>query len=205
MNSWRDKQVSKFASYLTALHQIWVMDPTYSRLLHTARHFPTARIHTRGMGFIMIAIFPFPIKSSWLHIKKLLVNFETLLIQAKKKKAMFGLQMHLHTSVRGRSQLTSRDLPWVLQVCTSYKCTQLIIFNDLCRFPHLIHEYVFPGYTALQNFISWRSFDDFMWFFLCLCVCIFNKVPFLNQEKEHSARQSIFTAYLGISRLAIIS
>lgn len=77
MNSQRDKQVSKFTSYLTALQQIWVMDPTYSKLLYTARHFPTAWIYTLSMGFLMIAIFFFPIKSSWLHIKKLLVHFET--------------------------------------------------------------------------------------------------------------------------------
>lgn len=172
MNSWRDKQVSKFASYLTALHQIWVMDPTYSRLLYTARHFLTVRIHTRGMGFLMIAIFSFPIKSSWLHIKKLLVNFETLLIQAKKNK-----KGHVWSSnapprlYQRRSQLTSRDLHRVLQVCASYKCTQLIILNDFSRFTHLIHGNVFLGYTALQNFISWRSFDDFMWFFF-VYVCV---------------------------------
>lgn len=77
MNSQRDKRVSKFTSYLTALQQIWVMDPTYSKLLYTARHFPTAWIYTLSMGFLMIAIFFFPIKSSWLHIKKLLVHFET--------------------------------------------------------------------------------------------------------------------------------
>lgn len=76
-NSWRDKQVSKFTSYLTALQQIWVMDPTYSKLLYTARHFPTMWIYKLSMGFLMIVIFFFPIKSSWLHIKKLLVNFET--------------------------------------------------------------------------------------------------------------------------------
>lgn len=171
MNSWRDKQVPKFASYLTALHQIWVMDPTYSRLLYTARHFPTARTYTLGMGFLMMVIFFFPIKSSWLHIKKLLVHFETLLIQAKKR--------HVWSSnapprlYQRRSQLTSRDLPRVLKVCASYKCMQLIIFNDFSRFTHLIHGDGFPGYTALQNFISWRSFDDFMWFLFCVCVCAF--------------------------------
>lgn len=76
-NSRGDKQVCKFTSYLTALQQIWVMDPTYSKLLYTARRFPTVWIYTLSMGFLMIVIFFFPIKSSWLHIKKLLVNFET--------------------------------------------------------------------------------------------------------------------------------
>lgn len=46
---------------------------------------------------------------------------------------------------------------------------------------------------------------DFFFFLVFVSVRIFNKVPFLNQEKEHSVRQSVFTAYLGISRLAIIS